>query len=137
MISARETGDSLRFSSFRPLSRALRLTADSPGADAPGSTLPPAPQAWPLDLPVQKLFMVLTECVPEYLPMPQTLRLRSDTMNDGHVSVPQMVETPAGKFLQRVRSGARTDSLVVDEIHQEAHLVSDIACPAPLSDQEQ
>jgi hypothetical protein len=64
MISARETGDSLRFSSFRPLSRALRPTADSPGADAPGSTLPPAPQAWALDLPVQKLFMVLTECFP-------------------------------------------------------------------------
>src|ERR1041385_1526554 len=71
------------------------------------------------------------------LPMPQRLHLRSDTTNDGHVSVPQMAGTPGDKFLQRVRSGARTDSLVVDEIHQEAHLVSDIACPALLSDQEQ
>ena len=69
--------------------------------------------------------------------MQQTLHLRSDTMNGGHVSVPQMVGTPACKFLQRVRSGVRMDSLVVDEIHQEAHLVSDTACPALLSDQEQ
>src|SRR6476620_8609605 len=73
----------------------------------------------------------------DYLPMPQTLRLRSDTTNGGHVSVPQTVGTPAGKFLQRVRNGVRTDSPVVAEIRQEAHLVSDTACPALLSDREQ
>src|SRR5262249_18995424 len=90
-----------------------------PGAGAPCFTLMPASQAR------------------SRLPMPQTLHLRSDTTNDGHASVPQMAETPADKSLQRVRSVARTDNLVVDEIHREAHLVSDIASPALLSDQEQ
>jgi len=42
---ARETGDSLRISRFRPLSRAEDSRPFLPGADAPGSTLPPASQA--------------------------------------------------------------------------------------------
>src|ERR1700687_408170 len=57
---------------------------------------------------------------------------RNGTRRNGPLSVGRMAETRSGKSLQRVRTAARTDSLVLDVRHRGATREFDRACPARL-----